>query len=361
MTANMLVRIEKQLGRPVVEFFDYIIGNEAGGLISIALGVLKFSSLKTQEMLTDIYSKQNRSHFGHLDLSALVLNNPSFRSILQSKLGEKHLFSHSNPKVAVTSCSIEDGNEVVFTSYNHTTTETTPKLELRGTLVDAALATLAGTNLVHLTDCGGPYIAGSNPNPCKTGYHEAQAIWPESKCDLVLSLGTGIWEVDRKDTDVTKKIQLNQRSLENFQELQRDLGKRCYRVNPNLLRTSYNYKHAEILSEEASKIPDATIKSVCSRIIASNFYLVPETCRAKEFAAKIESRTNLMNIILNNPVRFSVKVLCDGKKVDDVRIDHQDLNIKVSALPTARPLEIQIKCKAFDEWHRISGGNYVLN
>jgi hypothetical protein len=135
-----LVALERQIGRPVRECFDYLAGTSTGGLIAATLA----AGIPAQSVL-DIYTQRSREIFtpsGFIAkpkrlLCGYMYNPANIRKVLESELGAAASWSlnHSPIRLLLTAKGI-DGHPWYFVRDNPHNSRKTGKLGL----VDCAVA-----------------------------------------------------------------------------------------------------------------------------------------------------------------------------------------------------------------------------
>ncbi len=188
--AAFLAELERQIGGPVVDYFDLIAGTSTGGIIAIGLGL----GLTAQEIL-DLYEKNGRRIFPHSlgfglrGVFRAKYAQGALPEVLHEIFGDRRL-GESRTRLIVPSLNLATEYVHVYKTSHH------PGLtkDLNVLAVEVALATVAAPTYfpIHLSPEGVPFIDGSvwARNPLGLAVIEAIGIlgWPRESI-RVLSLG----------------------------------------------------------------------------------------------------------------------------------------------------------------------------
>ncbi|KAI0471495.1 hypothetical protein GGR56DRAFT_654355 [Xylariaceae sp. FL0804] len=234
---QVLNEIERMLGPnlPIQLFFDLIVGASSGGLISIALGVKKWTVAATlehfKEICRDAFASREMPNIPLLgQLSSLFLGSlyktQPMEQTLKSHFAEQPFYGGAthrsrlttSNKVAVTARSVLNRQNVVFANYNrpdpflsrvpyHFTRADVPAKEIK--IWEAARATLATSPMFKpftKPETQMQYISSDLQDMCPVSiaHHESKAIWTDvagSPPDLLLSIGAGRNIGDKFDDD----------------------------------------------------------------------------------------------------------------------------------------------------------------
>ncbi len=196
--AALLARLEDQIGSPIADHFDLIVGTSTGGIIAIGLGL----GLSAQEILT-FYEKHGPEIFSidaprglrrlrrHLP-GILKPKYPSdrLRSALLDALGTRRL-GESRNRLVIPAWHRETERVYLYKTAHHPRLET----DYKQPAVDAAMATAAAPTFFE------PYLAANEVelvdggvwanNPIGVAVTEAIGLlkWPAHQIKI-LSLGT---------------------------------------------------------------------------------------------------------------------------------------------------------------------------
>ncbi|MGW4533763.1 CBASS cGAMP-activated phospholipase [Nocardia sp. NPDC004340] len=189
--AAFLADVEEKLDRPIVDYFDLIVGTSTGGIIALGLGL----GLSVKEIL-GFYEQRgpeifrgNRSVGLVRWLGAAKYNPKPLIAALEDVFGDRVL-GESKTRLVIPSLDLETGQVHVKKTAHH------PRFE-RDYLeraVDVALATAAAPTYfpTHRSQAGVPLIDGGMwaNNPMGTAAVEALGVLDWSKGDVrLLSVG----------------------------------------------------------------------------------------------------------------------------------------------------------------------------
>jgi len=187
-TVIFLSKLEKEIGKPLFEQFDFFVGTSAGAITAMAISVAKMNG----EGLIDLWSEKNLDRILEASLwdskLGLMQTNPKYdgagkREVLREYFGDLKL-GEARKKVAVMSYDIEKREPILLTSYND------PSI----TLVDAGSATSAAPIYYPTAKVGDRYLIDGGivaNNPVLHGYAEIKKKYPRNKIKI-LSVGTGL-------------------------------------------------------------------------------------------------------------------------------------------------------------------------
>lgn len=189
--AAFLADIQEKLERPLIDYFDLIVGTSTGGIIALGLGM----GLSAKEIL-EFYQQRGPEIFrgnrtiGLLRwLGAAKYDPAPLKSALVDVFGER-LLGESKTRLVVPSLDLETGQVHVKKTAHH------PRFERDYTerVVDVALATAAAPTYfpTHRSEAGIPLIDGGMwaNNPMGTASVEALGVLDWAKGDVrLLSIG----------------------------------------------------------------------------------------------------------------------------------------------------------------------------
>lgn len=248
---TILARLEKELGLPIQNFFDLIVGTSTGGIIALGLGekgwTVKECITKFKHFANQAFSKRRGLGWQLIDNLIAAQHNGKYKvepleDLLRTEYGEDSLFGgHTNNsksstnnspsvcKVGVTTTTTA-GRPCLLANYNRTEADstevpTTPRLDQEDTdtrnqssqrskpydflraenpanevyVWEAARATSAAPKIfepyIH-SPSGQSFLDGGIyfNNPIEVALREQRLIWPTNRPeapDILLSLGTG--------------------------------------------------------------------------------------------------------------------------------------------------------------------------
>jgi hypothetical protein len=148
VSAVLLKQIEEQLGIPISELFDLIVGASFGGLIGIAFGGARHTGQEVvkifEELANDAFERSE--YFGSELLGQLFRSkylSETLRNTLAKFANDTPLFGITPfPRLAVVACDVAEGaaKSVLFTSYN-----SNKKSDIRtATILETAETSCAG-------------------------------------------------------------------------------------------------------------------------------------------------------------------------------------------------------------------------
>lgn len=192
--ASLLAEFEQNLGHPIADHFDMIVGTSTGGIIALGLGL----GLSAREIL-DFYESKGPAIFAGRRrrglrrwLFAAKYSPQPLHNALTSAFGER-LMGESLTRLVIPSLNLETGEVHVFKTAHHE--RFLRDYQVRA--VDVALATAAAPTFfpTHALGSGEPLIDGGMwaNNPMGMAAVEAIGLleWPRGKVRL---LGIGCTE-----------------------------------------------------------------------------------------------------------------------------------------------------------------------
>ena len=180
-SATFLSELDKSLPKKISKSFDLIVGTSTGGIIALAISILKTEG----EDLINIYSRENlKEIFSPLRYRILGSKyaGKSKRKILENYFKGETLSSAEVP-IIITAFDLEKRRIKMFKSWSE------GYLPARRV---AAATSAAPTYFPAESIEGQWYLDGavSTNNPVLIAYAEAKKLWPEEEIKI-LSIGTG--------------------------------------------------------------------------------------------------------------------------------------------------------------------------
>lgn len=205
--------MEMLTGRPIAASFDLIAGTSSGGVLAIALGLLRLPISKIEDLYLSLARRvftparavgATVFHAGRL----LLLNRGMYdakalQDIFDSYCGTGRLYEHAagggTPRVMVLSTQMKGEGVRGPRVFLHTNYRHVGERYAHGCLhkvADALRATTAAPvyfDVFHDGD-GGSFCDGAvlMNNPAAVAVHEARALWPGRELGVVVSVGTGL-------------------------------------------------------------------------------------------------------------------------------------------------------------------------
>ncbi len=180
-SATFLSELDKSLPKKISKSFDLIVGTSTGGIIALAISILKTEG----EDLINIYSRENLkeifSPFRYRILGSKYAGK-SKRKIFENYFKGETLSSAEVP-IIITAFDLEKRRIKMFKSWSE------GYLPARRV---AAATSAAPTYFPAESIEGQWYLDGavSTNNPVLIAYAEAKKLWPEEEIKI-LSIGTG--------------------------------------------------------------------------------------------------------------------------------------------------------------------------
>ena len=180
-SATFLIELDKSLPKKISKSFDLIVGTSTGGIIALAISILKTEG----EDLINIYSRENlKEIFSPLRYRILGSKyaGKSKRKIFENYFKGETLSSAEVP-IIITAFDLEKRRIKMFKSWSE------GYLPARRV---AAATSAAPTYFPAESIEGQWYLDGavSTNNPVLIAYAEAKKLWPEEEIKI-LSIGTG--------------------------------------------------------------------------------------------------------------------------------------------------------------------------
>jgi len=187
-TVTFLANLEKELGEPLYEKFDFFIGTSAGAITAMALSIAKMNG----DSLLELWSEKTFERI--LDSSlwdsklGLMQINPKYdgkgkEQVLNEYFGNLKLGDASGD-LAIVSYDIEERKPLLLTSYGNSNISA----------IDAGHASSAAPIYYPTARVGNRYLIDGGivaNNPVLHGYAEVKKLYPDSNVKI-LSVGTGL-------------------------------------------------------------------------------------------------------------------------------------------------------------------------
>ena len=187
-TVTFLANLEKALGEPLYEKFDFFIGTSAGAITAMALSIAKMNG----DSLLELWSEKTFERI--LDSSlwdsklGLMQINPKYdgkgkEQVLNEYFGNLKL-GDAIGDLAIVSYDIEERKPLLLTSYGNSNISA----------IDAGHASSAAPIYYPTARVGNRYLIDGGivaNNPVLHGYAEVKKLYPDSNVKI-LSVGTGL-------------------------------------------------------------------------------------------------------------------------------------------------------------------------
>tara|TARA_B100001123_G_scaffold136708_1_gene158714 strand:+ start:3051 stop:3938 length:888 start_codon:yes stop_codon:yes gene_type:complete len=185
---TFLSNLEKALGKPLYEKFDFFVGTSAGAITAMAISIAKMSG----EDLLEFWSEKNLGRILNASLwdsrLGLMQTNPKYdghgkKEVLEEYFGSLKL-GDANGELAIVSYDIEERKPLLLTSYKNQNIS----------VIDASNATSAAPIYYPTAKVGNRYLIDGGivaNNPVLHGYAEVKKLYPNENIKI-LSVGTGL-------------------------------------------------------------------------------------------------------------------------------------------------------------------------
>ncbi|XP_007244407.3 calcium-independent phospholipase A2-gamma [Astyanax mexicanus] len=209
-----LQKLEELSGKPIYQLFDYICGVSTGSILGVMLGVLNIPLSECEELYkklsSDVFKQNVIVGTVKMGWSHAFYDSEVWEKVLKEKMGSDLMFETSRnpdcPKVAAVSTVVNKGTPLkayVFRNYN---LPPGVRSHYRGgcqhKMWEAIRASSAAPGYFQefalgtdLHQDGGLLIN----NPTALAIHECQCLWPNTRLQCVVSLGTGRFEAPSKN------------------------------------------------------------------------------------------------------------------------------------------------------------------
>jgi len=200
--AAFLAEIEEKLGKPIIDYFDLIVGTSTGGIIALGLG-LGFSPREILSMYEDnaekIFPPKKKQVFWKRNTPELVrcafeskYSTAPLKDILTKKF-EGKLLGQSTTRLMICATNLVTGKVNVFKTAHHERLET----DYKRSAVEVALATSAAPYFFspHQTVWGDSLVDGGLWANNPMGFAAVESInylnWPREKVAILSVSCTG--------------------------------------------------------------------------------------------------------------------------------------------------------------------------
>lgn len=314
---TVMTAIEQKLGLSIKQLFDFIVGTSTGGVIAAILCSRSTSSAaECLEIARDVMAAAFGSPNAGMEIPGVKLvlqyfswsqyDVTDFEHFLLNRFGDKKiLFScDDHLKLGATACLDEDGfPAVLFTSYNRpvlmSDEASKDPVGLLGavndySIFDAVRATSAAALFFPTYSVKGLTLTDGgmrNNNPSEIALQEARRLWPNRVCDVVVSLGSGMFHgLESHTGDVVKlfshviNLVTSGRGIwERVKlSLQPEEEDRALRIDPALPRKIPFNSMASVAAGEFEQVTydyltgeegKGLLNFCCVRLLASLFFL----------------------------------------------------------------------------------------
>ena len=180
-TANFLRKLEFEMHKPILDKFDLVCGSSTGGILAIALSVLKLNGSR----LVNIYSSRNLKKIFSTAMPRII--GPKYGSrrknnILKEYFGTLALDEAEVPAIVVA-YDLKKRSTKLFKTFED-------RDLMAWKVASATSAAPTFFPAVRIKDDW--YLDGaiSSNNPALIAYSEAKKLWPDENIKI-LSIGTG--------------------------------------------------------------------------------------------------------------------------------------------------------------------------
>ncbi|XP_075414675.1 calcium-independent phospholipase A2-gamma isoform X2 [Tenrec ecaudatus] len=215
VTIQTLRKLVELTQKPIHQLFDYICGVSTGAVLAFMLGLFHMDLDECEELYrklgSDVFSQNVIVGTVKMSWSHAFYDSQTWEKILKDKMGSALMIETARnptcPKVAAVSTVVNKGvtpKAFVFRNYGHFPGINSHYLGgCHYKLWQAIRASSAapgyfaeyalGNNLHH---DGGLLLN----NPSALAMHECKCLWPDVPLECIVSLGTGRYESDVKNT-----------------------------------------------------------------------------------------------------------------------------------------------------------------
>ncbi|GBE62754.1 patatin-like phospholipase family protein [Babesia ovata] len=211
---EILEQIEKILGRPLHEVFDFVCGTSCGGIIGALLALEKGCIADIRRVFEDFMVKVFNKDSYHVTGRRLITRHAYYDEktlydILRKVFGNAELIDYSvdpaGPKFCCLSTQLDvfPLNPIVWRNYNYppetVSGEENPMRDGSCAIMtaDALRATTAAPTYFPLMERNGALYGDGAlyaNNPSLVALLEARLVYPNVPVDLLVSVGSGDWE-----------------------------------------------------------------------------------------------------------------------------------------------------------------------
>ncbi|XP_045144567.1 calcium-independent phospholipase A2-gamma isoform X2 [Echinops telfairi] len=215
VTIQTLRKLVELTQKPIHQLFDYICGVSTGAVLAFMLGLFQMDLDECEELYrklgSDVFSQNVIVGTVKMSWSHAFYDSKTWEKILKDKMGSALMIETARnptcPKVAAVSTVVNKGvtpKAFVFRNYGHFPGTNSHYLGgCQYKLWQAIRASSAapgyfaeyalGNDLHH---DGGLLLN----NPSALAMHECKCLWPDVPLECIVSLGTGRYESDVKNT-----------------------------------------------------------------------------------------------------------------------------------------------------------------
>nr|XP_006122563.1 calcium-independent phospholipase A2-gamma [Pelodiscus sinensis]XP_025040152.1 calcium-independent phospholipase A2-gamma [Pelodiscus sinensis] len=210
-----LRKLEELTGKPVHQLFDYICGVSTGAILAFMLGLFHLSLNECEELYqklgSDVFKQNVIVGTMKMGWNHAFYDSDIWEKMLKDRMGSDLMIETARnpkcPKVAAVSTIVNRGiplKAFVFRNYNHF-----PGIKshyiggCQYKLWQAIRASSAAPGYFQ------EYVLGNDlhqdgglllNNPTALAVHECKCLWPNVPLQCVISLGTGRYESERKNS-----------------------------------------------------------------------------------------------------------------------------------------------------------------
>ncbi|KAM9171845.1 calcium-independent phospholipase A2-gamma [Pangshura tecta] len=210
-----LRKLEELTGKPIHELFDYICGVSTGAILAFMLGLFHIPLDECEELYhklgSDVFKQNVIVGTMKMGWNHAFYDSDIWEKMLKDRMGSDLMIETARnprcPKVAAVSTIVNRGTPLkafVFRNYNHL-----PDVKSHYTggcqykLWQAIRASSAAPGYFQ------EYVLGNDlhqdgglllNNPTALAVHECKCLWPKVQLQCVISLGTGRYESERKNS-----------------------------------------------------------------------------------------------------------------------------------------------------------------
>ncbi|XP_074870714.1 calcium-independent phospholipase A2-gamma [Carettochelys insculpta] len=210
-----LRKLEELTGKPVHQLFDYICGVSTGAILAFMLGLFHIPLDECEELYhklgSDVFKQNVIVGTMKMGWSHAFYDSDMWENMLKERMGSDLMIETARnpkcPKVAAVSTIVNRGTPLkayVFRNYNHLPGIKSHYIgSCQYKLWQAIRASSAAPGYFQ------EYVLGNDlhqdgglllNNPTALAVHECKCLWPNIPLQCVISLGTGRYESERKNS-----------------------------------------------------------------------------------------------------------------------------------------------------------------
>ncbi|CAM2098376.1 unnamed protein product [Caretta caretta] len=210
-----LHKLEELTGKPVHELFDYVCGVSTGAILAFMLGLFHIPLDECEELYhklgSDVFKQNVIVGTMKMGWSHAFYDSDIWEKMLKERMGSDLMIETARnpkcPKVAAVSTIVNRGTPLkafVFRNYNHFPGVKSHYIGgCQYKLWQAIRASSAAPGYFQ------EYVLGNDlhqdgglllNNPTALAVHECKCLWPNVPLQCVISLGTGRYESERKNS-----------------------------------------------------------------------------------------------------------------------------------------------------------------